>query len=458
MNKLQHRFLAITTLIIVLSIVVGFIISNLLYGAFVKDQFDERQIGVLEQFTTQIEDENLSFEEATAFLQSMSEIDYQMVLLHEDGTQQTFGTPFDDYTLTPEMSSLLDDQTIYHGISHFQRTFLMMSHFSNTLANTVGMQVNIDNETYALFLRSTNESTFSGIHLILLGYMVAVIVISVLGILLFSRKMIHSITELTSATQEIAKNNFDYPLTIEGRDEIGQLADSFRMMQEKLANTDETRRKFINNVSHDFQTPLLNILGYTELLEAETPSPEGKKYNQIIQTEAKRLSNLTKKLLVLTSLDQGTYPLQKQPVRLDEQLQSVVHSMMWWIQEKELEVSFDLKPIEMNGDKSLLFNAWENLMSNAIKYNKRYGSIHIQCYEDTKAATVIIEDTGIGIDQSERDAIFDRFYRVDEARKRDGTGLGLSIVREVLSYHQATVQIESELGEGTTFIIQFSKL
>ena len=68
---------------------VGFIISNLLYGAFVKDQFDERQIGVLEQFTTQIEDENLSFEEATAFLQSMSEIDYQMVLLHEDGSQVT---------------------------------------------------------------------------------------------------------------------------------------------------------------------------------------------------------------------------------------------------------------------------------------------------------------------------------------------------------------------------------
>ena len=458
MNKLQHRFLAITTLIIVLSIVVGFIISNILYGAFVKDQFDERQIGVLEQFTTQIEDENLSFEEATVFLQSMSEIDYQMVLLHEDGSQHTFGTPFDDYILTPEMSSLLDDQTIYHGISNFQTTFLMMSHFSNTLANTVGMPVDIENEAYALFLRSTNESTFSGIHLILLGYMVAVIVISVLGILLFSRKLIHSITELTSATQEIAKNNFDYPLTIHGKDEIGQLADSFRMMQEKLSNTDETRRKFINNVSHDFQTPLLNILGYTELLEAETPSPEGKKYNQIIQTEAKRLSNLTKKLLVLTSLDQGTYPLQKQSVRLDEQLQSVVHSMMWWIQEKELEISFDLKPIEINGDKSLLFNAWENLMSNAIKYNKRYGSIHIQCYEDIKVATVIIQDTGIGIDQSERDAIFDRFYRVDEARKRDGTGLGLAIVREVLSYHQATVQIESELGEGTTFIIQFSKL
>jgi signal transduction histidine kinase len=211
-------------------------------------------------------------------------------------------------------------------------------------------------------------------------------------------------------------------------------------------------------MSHDFQTPLLNILGYTELLETETPSPDGKNTTKSIQTEAKRLSNLTKKLLVLTSLDQGTYPLQKQLVRLDEQLQSVVHSMMWWIQEKELEISFDLKPIEMNGDKSLLFNAWENLMSNAIKYNKRYGSIHIQCYEDEQAATVIIQDTGIGIDKSERDAIFDRFYRVDEARKRDGTGLGLSIVREVLSYHQATVQIESELGEGTTFIIQFSKL
>ncbi|MGR5996001.1 histidine kinase dimerization/phospho-acceptor domain-containing protein [Bacillus cereus] len=91
-------------------------------------------------------------------------------------------------------------------------------------------------------------------------------------------------------------------------------------------------KKFINNVSHDFQSPLLNIQGYSELLDQEILSSEGKKYNSIIQTEAKRLSNLTKQLLVLTSIDQGIYPINKQLVRIDEQLHQVVHSMLWRIE------------------------------------------------------------------------------------------------------------------------------
>ena len=143
---------------------------------------------------------------------------------------------------------------------------------------------------------------------------------------------------------------------INRKDEIGQLADSFRIMQQRLAKTDKARKEFINNVSHDFQSPLLNIQGYSELLERELSSSEGKKYNNIIQTEAKRLSNLTKQLLILTSIDQGAYPINKQLVRIDEQLHQVVHSMLWRIEEKGLEIKIDLQPVTVYADRSLLMN------------------------------------------------------------------------------------------------------
>lgn len=130
---------------------------------------------------------------------------------------------------------------------------------------------------------------------------------------------------------------------------------------------------------------------------------------------------------------------------------------MWRIQEKELEIDLDLSPTQVYGDRTLLMNAWENLLSNAIKYNNEFGYIIIRTYETEKAAFVEIEDTGIGMEQESVDHIFERFYRVDKARNKEGMGLGLSIVHEVLTYHQATIHVNSELGKGTKFKIGFPK-
>lgn len=456
--KLQQRFVLYAVLMIAASIIVGFIVSNLLYVGFVKEKVNDRYLNVLDEFTEQIELENISLNEASSYLYSKSKLGYQIALISADGDQYMYGEPFEEIQLSEKMSALFEDgASTYNGIEEAKFPYLMMSHFKNSIANTVGLKVNIEGKDYGLFLRTTNSSMFSEIHIILFGFILACFIISVVGILFISRKLIRSISELTAATEEIANHNFDYPLTITGKDEIGKLADSFRMMQEKLANTDQTRRKFINNVSHDFQSPLLNILGYSELLNGELTSEEGKQYNAVIQTEAKRLSNLTKQLLTLTSLDQGTYPINKQEVRVDEQLRSVVRSFMWRIQEKELEIDLDLLPVHVYGDRTLLMNAWENLLSNAIKYNNEFGSIIIRTYATESASFVEIEDTGIGMSQESIDHIFDRFYRVDKARNKEGMGLGLSIVQEVLSYHQADIRVESEIGKGTKFIVQFRK-
>ena len=170
-----------------------------------------------------------------------------------------FGEHFHNNELSEQMHSLFEGENTYHGIKSFKSSYLMMSHFANDIKNTVGTKLELEGEECALFLRSNNTSFFTEFHLIIFGFIFAVFISSIVGILLMSRKLTESLSELTSATQEIANHNFKYPLMINRKDEIGQLADSFRIMQQKLANTDEARKKFVNNVSHDFQSPLLNI-------------------------------------------------------------------------------------------------------------------------------------------------------------------------------------------------------
>lgn len=130
--------------------------------------------------------------------------------------------------------------------------------------------------------------------------------------------------------------------------------------------------------------------------------------------------------------------------------------MLWRIEEKGLEIKIDLQPVTVYADRTLLINVWENLIGNAIKYNKEYGEISIHCEENESEAVVKIRDTGIGIEEETLEKIFERFYRVDQARNKEGMGLGLSIVQEVLSYHDASIEVESN-AEGTTFTTFFPK-
>ncbi|MBD8070176.1 sensor histidine kinase [Bacillus sp. PS06] len=455
--KLLQRYIFYTFIIICISVFIGFICSNVLYVAFVKEQMNNRYLVIVEELAEQMEENELTLEVSSDFLQTMSHLGYQLALVKENGEMITFGEPFKKIELNDQMNALFNGENVYQGVKSFKKTYLMMTHFANDIQNTVGTTLELEGEKRALFLRSNNTSFFTEFHLVIFGFILAVFISSILGILLMSRRLTKSLLELTSATKEIANQNYEYPLMVNRKDEIGELADSFRKMQQRLAHTDKARKKFINNVSHDFQSPLLNIQGYSELLDQELSSSEGKKYNGIIQTEAKRLSNLTKQLLILTSIDQGTYPINKKLVRIDEQLHQVVHSMLWRIEEKGLEIKIDSQPVTLYADQSLLMNAWENLIGNAIKYNKEYGEISIQCVEENSQVIVRIHDTGIGIERHELDKIFDRFYRVDKARNKEGTGLGLSIVQEVLSYHDASIEITSNVNEGTTVTIIFSK-
>jgi len=185
-----------------------------------------------------------------------------------------------------------------------------------------------------------------------------------------------------------------------------------------------------------------------------------KSYAFVIQSETERLSSLTKQLLLLTSLDQLSSPLEKKTFDLDVQLKEVVRKYRWLLEEKEMTLEMDIEEIRFTGDPAFLEKVWENLLSNALKYTEIGGAIEVVLTEQSNYVEILIQDNGIGIGEEELERIFDRFYRADDSRTQEtgGTGLGLSIVQQVVKLHGGTIDVVSHKGLGTTFTVVFPKL
>jgi signal transduction histidine kinase len=453
-RTLYRKFIVATLFLLTISITIGFILSNLVYMSTTKQKIDQQNVEIAKEIASNLET-NSHLDSFEPYLKSISKLGYQIYVLNDSGKEAYFGQPFTKTELPQEAMKVLEEKKTYHGMESFSSQFLMMGHFSNDVKNTVGVPFSMKGQQYGLFLRPNNKLLFSDIHIILAGFIVAVSIISIIGVLWFAKYLIQPITKLTEATKEITRENFNYSLKIDRNDEIGELVKSFDTMQKQLQHNDQARKSFINDVSHDFQSPLMNIQGYAELLKSqEITEQERCDYLEIIDHESKRLSNLTKQLLLLTSLDQSDYPMKLSSVQIDDQIKQTLRRYQWRLEEKEIEVSYKLPSIMMKADAELMSNVWDNLLTNAIKYNVQGGNIWISLEKAETSITIIFKDTGIGISQEAVHQIFDRFYRVDTARKKDGTGLGLSIVKQIIDLHGGEITVESKIGEGTSFTLR----
>jgi signal transduction histidine kinase len=454
MKTLYRKFIVATLAILTISMMIAFILANWIYMTSTKQKIDQQNVVIAKEIASNLEGMHAHSTSFEPFLESIGKLGYQIYVLNDEGKEAYFGQHFTKTDLPEEALKVLREREVYHGMNTFSHQLLMMGHFSNDVKNTVGVPFTMNGQQYGLFLRPNNKLLFSDIHMILAWFFVAIAIVSVIGVIWFAKHLIQPITKLTQATKEITRENFQYALKIERNDEIGQLVESFNTMQKQLQHNDEARKSFINNVSHDFQSPLMNIQGYAELLKSQDVTErEHSEYLDIIDQESKRLSNLTKQLLLLTSLDQKAYPMKFSEVQMDEQLKQTVRRYQWRLEEKEIDVSYKLPSIQMKADAELMSNVWDNLLSNAIKYNTHGGSIWISLSKTESSVIIIFRDTGIGLTQEALTQIFDRFYRVDFARKKDGTGLGLSIVKQIIDLHEGEITVDSKMGEGTTFTI-----
>jgi len=443
----------------VVSALIAFLAINTYYHQHLKGQNDEKNMNIAKSIVSFIKsNKGVDLED---YLETQSAVGYKLYVVDENLESTMYGDGFREEELSNNVIDKVLNGEEYHGMRDLPSETFVTGYFSDRLANTVGVPFNYNNERFALFLRPDIKMLFTEVHYILGGMVLVMAVFSLLSMLFVAKKLIDPITELTAATKKVGEEQFTGTLDINRKDEIGQLAKSFQLMTEKLDENNRIRKEFISDVSHDFQSPLLNIKGYAELLLDNKLTEEARKsYATVIQSETERLSSLTKQLLLLTSLDQLASPLEMKTFDLDVQLKETIRKYRWLLEEKEMTLTMDIEEVHFTGDPAFLEKVWENLLSNALKYTEIGGAIEIVLTEESNHVIILVRDNGIGIEEKVLARIFDRFYRADHSRTQEpgGTGLGLSIVQQVVKLHGGTIDVVSGKGSGTTFTMNFPKL
>ncbi|MFD2618070.1 two-component system histidine kinase PnpS [Terrilactibacillus laevilacticus] len=230
----------------------------------------------------------------------------------------------------------------------------------------------------------------------------------------------------------------------------------------ELKKLENMRKDFVANVSHELKTPITSVIGFTETLldGAKENKTLEEQFLHIILKESKRLQSLISDLLDLSKIEKDHFVINWQKVNLN----LIVEDVMLILADKAFQKNIVLtshtsEPCFALGDPYRIRQIMINLITNAIAYTPAKGKVTVSLKNDERHVKLIISDTGIGIDKKHFPRIFERFYRVDKARSRDlgGTGLGLAIVKHLVEVHEGHIEIDSELGQGTTFTISFKK-
>lgn len=248
----------------------------------------------------------------------------------------------------------------------------------------------------------------------------------------------------------------------ETKDEIYTLGDSFNKMFSRLERSFEEEKQFTSDVSHELRTPVATILAQSELtLENERSVEEYKNSLSVIKRQSIRMKKIVEQMLQSSRLERLDTLPNPEDVELSLLLQNIVEEQSI-VGNRSITLHSDIeKNITVIGNSSLLTMLINNLISNAFRYGKDNGNIYISLKQDDREIILTVRDDGIGINEEAKDKIFNRFYQADTARTvRDseyGIGLGLPMVATIAKLHGGVVEVESKLGEGSTFVFKIPK-
>ena len=216
------------------------------------------------------------------------------------------------------------------------------------------------------------------------------------------------------------------------------------------------RREFTANVSHELKTPLHALAGYSELLKLHMVKEEDlDSFYQNLDDRVHKLISLVEDMISLSNIDEGAYDIARQEVDLYAIVLEAVRELAPFADEKKIDIHVSGESTVIIGLPKLLNSLTFNLIENAIRYNKPSGRVDVSVQKQQETVVLVVKDTGIGIPKDEIEHIFQRFYQVDKGRSSGGTGLGLALVKHAAQIHQAGVDVDSSLGEGTTMTVRF---
>lgn len=455
MKTLYFRIVVQTILIMVLASVIAFLLSNVYYHQVLKP-YNAEKIGKVAKEIVSLYEENPD-QDIDAYMNHISELHYQLYLINETGEGTSYGKSFRHTDLDADTVSAVLNGEVYQGIKTYNNGLFITGFFEDALKNSIGLPLHVDGEKYALFVRPDIEKQFGEIRFFLAVLLVLMILLSFFFVIINTRFLVKPITKLTDATKRIADGDYSGELNVTRGDEIGDLAKHFSKMTQSIQRLEDMRQEFVSNVSHEIQSPLASIQGFSQTLQSEELTKEKRKeYLSIIEKESRRMSSMSKQLLMLASLDKGDDPLQRTSFDLAQQIRQVLFMLEWSWREKDMVIEMDLPSTMITADEKLLSQVWTNLITNSIKYSDSGSSIIIRIKKIGRMVEVTIKDTGMGISDEELPHIFERFYKVDKMRNRSetGSGIGLSITKKTVELHEGTIVVQSELGKGSTFYVR----
>ncbi|MGC9997946.1 MAG: ATP-binding protein [Terriglobia bacterium] len=226
-----------------------------------------------------------------------------------------------------------------------------------------------------------------------------------------------------------------------------------------LERLERVRKDFVANVSHELRTPLTAIRGYTEtLLEGALEDKDNnRKFLEIIKNHSVRLNSIASDLLALSELESGKASTEQARVAVRPALEAALRAVEDEARSRRVKlISGQMEDVEVLGDRVRMEQAFVNLLTNAVKFNRPEGEVRVEVLRTRDdEVSITIADNGIGIPSADLPRLFERFYRVDKARSREmgGTGLGLSIVKHIVDRMRGRITVESQLGKGSVFTV-----
>ncbi|MEM9774688.1 MAG: ATP-binding protein [Chloroflexota bacterium] len=287
------------------------------------------------------------------------------------------------------------------------------------------------------------------------GSAAAILIAVVLGYLM-SRNIVNPLSRLTEASHKLASGEYSQAVAIETEDEVGQLAEAFNQMSADLSEATRLRKQMTADIAHDLRSPLAVISGYIESMRDEVLKPTTARFDTIF-SEIEHLQHLIEDLRTLSRADAGELPLNLQRLDPQELIDRTMASFRLQAQKKNIQLEADVDDVlpVIQGDEERLAQVLGNLVNNAIRHTPEDGSIKLNSRKEENGIVLTVEDSGEGIPADALPHVFDRFYRVDEARQQNSgeSGLGLAIAKSLIEAHGGTIDVFSRVGFGTRFDI-----
>ena len=308
---------------------------------------------------------------------------------------------------------------------------------------------------------STDELTMSTIRTIILASM-WVMIASFVAIYFITEKIVSPLRQMSFATKQFAAGKFDVRISVEGEDEIAELATAFNTMAQSLSEIEYTRSNFIASVSHDLRTPMASISGFIDgILDGAIPPEKHTYYLNIIGQEVRRLSRLVSQLLDISRMEAGNRKFEKTPFDICEMARIILLSFESKIDSKKLDVEFNAPEgkLYVYSDKDAINQVIYNICENAVKFSNEGGKYRITVSDEGSFVRVGVYNEGMGISPEDLPHIFERFYKSDKSRGLDktGVGLGLYICSTIMDHLGEKIYVESEYGKYCCFVAEITK-